>query len=201
MLAIAPCQPRLPDSAGIAAVLVTSGNALPALWPAFRDRPILTVGDRTAARATAAGFTQVQSAGGNATDLARLVQQRLAPAAGTLLLASGQGQGAPLAAALRAAGFRVLRRVVYAAAPVPALPDSVLAALRAGSVAAALFFSAETARHFVRLILAAGLADVTRSCDAFAIGRPAAVALEALPWRRIRIAVRPNQDEMLALLP
>jgi hypothetical protein len=36
--------------------------------------------------------------------------------------------------------------------------------------------------------------------DALAIGEAAAVALQALPWRRIRVAARPTQDAMLALL-
>jgi hypothetical protein len=36
--------------------------------------------------------------------------------------------------------------------------------------------------------------------DALAIGQVAAVALQALPWRRICVAARPNQDAMLALL-
>jgi hypothetical protein len=36
--------------------------------------------------------------------------------------------------------------------------------------------------------------------DALAIGQAAAVALQALPWRRICVAARPNQDAMLALL-
>jgi hypothetical protein len=36
--------------------------------------------------------------------------------------------------------------------------------------------------------------------DALAIGGPAAVALQPLPWRRIRVAERPTQDAMLGLL-
>jgi len=75
-----------------------------------------------------------------------------------------------------------------------------MAALRAGTVSSALFFSAETARQFVRLAQRAGVAETLRGVDAVSIGQPAAVALQALPWRRIRVAARPNQDEMLALL-
>jgi uroporphyrinogen-III synthase len=65
---------------------------------------------------------------------------------------------------------------------------------------AVLFFSAETARAFVTLVGAAGLASRVADVEALAIGRPACVALEALPWRAIRVAARPTQDEMLALL-
>ena len=63
-----------------------------------------------------------------------------------------------------------------------------------------LFFSAETARQFVRLIRAANLADATLSREAITIGRPAAVALEGTIWSRVRVAGKPTQEEMLALL-
>jgi hypothetical protein len=36
--------------------------------------------------------------------------------------------------------------------------------------------------------------------DALAISRRTETALAPLPWRRIRVASRPNQDELLALL-
>jgi uroporphyrinogen-III synthase len=191
---------RLTHPAALAGVLITSGNALAALLPACRDRPILTVGDATAQRARTAGFSEVVSAGGDALALAALVRQRLRPQDGTLLLASGQGQGQALAAGLRGDGYRVIRRVVYAARPVSALPEAATAALASGQMRAALFFSAETAHHFVRLIQRAGLTNAVKPSEAVAIGRTAGMALERLPWRRIRVAAKPNQNEMLVLL-
>ena len=161
---------------------------------------MLCVGDATAERARTAGFLQVLSAAGDAEALADFVRRHNAPRDGTLLLASGQRQGEALAAALRQAGYRVIRRVVYAARPIQDLAPAATAALRAGKVRAALFFSAETARQFVLLVRRAGLAETVAVVDAISIGRPAAVALEALPWRDIRVAARPTQDEMLALL-
>jgi uroporphyrinogen-III synthase len=191
---------RLPAAASVAAVLVTSGNAVDALPEAYRGARVLAVGDATAERARAAGFSQVFSAAGDADALAGLVTRQQSPRDGTLLLASGYGQGRALAAALRQAGYRVARRVVYAAQPVRDLAPAAAAALRAGGACAALFFSAETARQFVWLVQRAGLAETVAGVEAISIGRPAAVALEALPWRGIRVAARPTQDEMLALL-
>jgi uroporphyrinogen-III synthase len=63
-----------------------------------------------------------------------------------------------------------------------------------------MFFSAETARHFVRLIRAAKLDEVLGDVDAVAISERSTVALRDLPWRRISVASKPNQDAMLALL-
>lgn len=200
VLAIRPITARLPARNAIVAILLTSGSAIAALPEEYHTLPVLTVGDGTAARARAAGFGQVFSADGDATSLAALVAERLRPQGGGLLLAVGKFQGQALAEDLRAAGFRVLRRAVYTTAPARDLTPAVVEALRAGTVCAALFFSAETARQFARLAQQAGVAETFRTVDAVSIGRPAAVALEALPWRRISVAARPNQDEMLALL-
>ncbi len=73
------------------------------------------------------------------------------------------------------------------------------AALRGGTLRTATFLSAETARAFLRLLpdaLRPSLAEV----DAAAIGQAAADALSPLPWRRVRVSLRPTLDQVLALL-
>jgi uroporphyrinogen-III synthase len=190
----------LPAAERLHAILVTSGNAIPSLPASHHYLPLFAVGAATAARARAAGFAQVNSADGDANALAELVARSCDRHAGPVLLAGGRGQGEGLAADLRARGFRVIRRVVYVAAPVTALPDVARNTFASGRLAAALFFSAETARQCVRLLQAARLPEAVRPVDALAIGEAAAVALQSLPWRRICVAARPNQDAMLALL-
>ncbi len=195
LLAIRMEAPRLPDR--YQAVLVTSSNALAAL--PHGPTPLLAVGDATAARAEALGFTHVLSAGRDALALAELAARVLNPAAGPLLLASGAGQGTALADDLRARGFRVLRRVCYTAVPATRLPADVAGVVAEGNLHAAVFMSAETARCFVRLLPAALHPAV---CDSFAlvIGNAAADALKPLPWRGIRRAATPTLDDVLALL-
>src|SRR5438067_1442456 len=63
-----------PDLAGVQAILCTSANGVHALarLSAQRDCPLLAVGESTAGRARAEGFLQVESAGGNVAELARL---------------------------------------------------------------------------------------------------------------------------------
>ena len=200
MLRIETRHAPLPEACGLRGILVTSGNALEALPAAYHPLPLLAVGGATARRAARAGFVQVESAGGDAEDLAALLRRCLRPADGTLLLASGEGQGQELAATLRGEGYRVIRRVTYAAIPAPALPAEAAALLRYGTAHVALFFSAETARAYVRVVQRAGLGTALTGSEAVAIGGAASMALETLPWRRIRVAERPTQDEMLALL-
>jgi len=200
LLEIATLPVDLPDPAETGAVLVTSGNAIRALPASWRGTKLLAVGDATARLARAAGFIDIHSADGDAWALADLAARRLPAPGAPLLLASGARQGVGLAAELRRRGFEVIHREVYAATPASALPPVAAEALRGETLRAALFFSAETARAFVTLVGAAGLAPRVADVEALAIGRPACVALEALPWRAIRVAARPTQDEMLALL-
>ena len=200
LLEIRTLHAALPGAERLHAILVTSGNAIPSLPASHHHLPLFAVGEATAARARDAGFTQVNSADGDANALAELVARSCDRHAGLLLLASGRGQGEGLAADLRTRSFRVLRRVVYAAATTSSLPGAARHAFASGGLAAALFFSAETARQCVRLLQAARLQEAVRPVDALAIGQAAAVALQALPWRRICVAARPNQDAMLALL-
>jgi uroporphyrinogen-III synthase len=200
LLTIRPVPVRLPPTTGIAAILLASGNAVDPLPAAIRGLPVLAVGAATMRRALSAGFTEVTSADGDAVSLAALARTRFKPEDGVLLLAAGRGQSLALAAALRASGYRVARRVVYAAEPVAILPVVARAALLGDGALAVLFFSAETARCFMRLTREAGLADTLGRHHAITIGAQSSVALEGERWARVSVAGKPTQDEMLALL-
>jgi uroporphyrinogen-III synthase len=104
---------NLPPPARVVAVLITSGQAIAAIPDSYRRAKLFAVGDATAARARQAGFSDIVSAGGDAVDLVAAVATTM-PAGATLLLVTGQGLGQPLAASLRAHGFAVIRRSVYA---------------------------------------------------------------------------------------
>jgi uroporphyrinogen-III synthase len=195
MLRIERRAPSLPKD--VQAILVTSGNALAALTPG--STRLFAVGDATAARAREAGFSDVRSAGRDARALADLVAAAQSPQAGPLLLASGERQGEKLAADLRARGFRVIRRVCYAAYPVQRFPNRAAESLQSGELHAVLFLSAETATAFARL-LPPELSNALASVAALAIGNAAADALERLPWQRVCRAQNPTLDDVLALI-
>lgn len=196
MLEIRTATVRLPVR--VDAVLLTSRNALPALPVMLHSTPLLAVGSASAAAARAGGFADVSDADADAVALRALVNERM-PHGAALLLPCGRGQGRELATALGRDGYVVHRRVVYEAVPSRDLPAPACAALRDG-LHAALFFSAAAARAFVAAVKRRGLDTGARGADACAIGEAARVALEALPWRRVRVAARPTQDALLALL-
>ncbi len=186
---------RLPRAQALLLASRAAARALPPL-----PLPVLAVGEGTAAEARAHGFADVRAAAGDAAALADHAARTLDPAAGPLLLAVGRGYGADLATALRARGFRVIRRIVYAASPAIALPPPARAALREGRVAAALFTSPRGARITIALLRRAGLAEAARGIRAIAISPRIAEALSALPWAAITTTARPDPALLADLL-
>lgn len=195
---------RLPPADRVAALVLTSRNAIAPIPLEYRTLPTWVVGDATAARAREAGFTDLHSADGDAVALASLIAGQMCPSDGTLLLVTGQGHGGPLCGLLRQSSFRVVRRVVYRAEPATHLPPAVAAALTESDPSrppiTVLFFSAAAARVFGRLLQDAGMEHTIQNCEALAISPAVGMALQRHPWGAIHVAARPNQDAMLALL-
>jgi len=190
-LTITPLPSSLPPNP--AALIITSGQAIPALPASYAGAKVFCVGDATAARLHEAGFHNVESANGDATDLFRLIRTKNLP--GTHLLVTGQGHGLTLTAQLRAAGTKIIRRTVYKASPVKSFPLEAAQALAGGKIKAALFYSAESARAFVRL-----KPENTARIEALALSPAVAAPLQALPWTKIRVALAPTEADLLALL-
>jgi uroporphyrinogen-III synthase len=190
-LSITPLPARLLAHPG--ALIVTSGQAIPALPEALRNIPVFCVGGATAGKLRVAGFSRVESANGDAASLLRLITSRRLP--GTHVMAVGERHGLALARQLREAGISVLRRKVYAAQPLRALPEAASRALSRNEVDTALFYSAETARAFIRLA-PSGTANIM----ACALSPAVALALDGLPWSKIRVALAPTEADLMALL-
>ncbi len=202
LLEIRPTEHGPVDLTGVQAVLVTSGFGIRELAAATetRDVPVYAVGDATAQTARELGFTRVESARGDGEALARLVLERLDPAAGPLVYAAGRVTAGEFPDQLVAAGFTVRREEMYAARPAAALAPETIEALRAGSVDLALFFSPRTAETFVRLVEEAGLRESCGSVTAVCISANVAEALRSLPWQGIEIAERPEQEAVVAAI-
>ncbi len=194
--------PATLDLGGVQAVLCTSANGVRALARASGERgvPVFAVGDATALRARAEGFTAVESAGGDVNDLVRLTATRLRPQDGPLLHIAGEVVTGDLVGALRARGFTIERSILYEARPVAMLSQTTVRALRSGAFGFALFFSPRTAAVFARLAGSACVAECCRTINALSISPAADAALSDLAWRERRIAERPNQPALLDLL-
>ena len=181
------------------AVLLTSANGARALAEASeqRGRPILSVGDTTAATAEGLGFNAVTSAAGDGAALVELVRQRLDPKAGPLVHVGGVDLAIDLGEALSRHGFDVRRFALYDARAESVLPDSARAALQARALDAATFFSPRAASQFAKLVGEAGLADSLRSVTAIGISPAALAPLGKLPFKATVAAARPTRQAVL----
>jgi uroporphyrinogen-III synthase len=188
-----------PDLTGVQAVLCTSANGVRALARVTHQRglPLLAVGDATARRARAEGFTEVASAAGTVADLVDLAVVRLRPRGGRLVHVAGDVVTGDLGGALRAHGFMTERSILYEARPVAALSEAAAHALQYGTIDFAMFFSPRTATIFVGLAGSAGVAGGCRAITTLSISASADAPLAGLPWRDRYIAEKPNQQALL----
>lgn len=190
------------DLNGVQALLFTSANGVRAFAAveARRDLPVFAVGDATAAVARRIGFARVESAAGRVDDLARLVRERLSPAAGALVHVAGREVAGDLAGDLGGAGFEVRRAVLYVAEAARALPPDTARALKAGEIDAAVFYSARSAEAFRHLIEEGGLAFSLSRMTALGLSEAAIDPLRSLPWAKIDAAPRPEESALMALI-
>jgi len=182
---------------GAQAVLATSANGIRALVrsTARRDLSIFAVGPQTADEARAAGFSDVRSADGDAKALAEATRHWAPPHAPLLHVCSEDAPGT-LSHLLSQSGFTVRRCALYTIEPAKQLTSEASAALQNRALDAVMFFSPRTARIFGQLTEGLPTDGLTALC----ISQASADALAPLAFAQIRIAARPRQDAMLALI-
>jgi uroporphyrinogen-III synthase len=187
------------------AVLMTSANAARAIarHPRLRDLlglPVLAVGDRSAEAAREAGFETVASADGEAGDLARVAAAQLAGTAGRVIYLAGEDRAADLAGALAADGVAVHTVVVYRMVAAEVLPAEAAAALSSRRIDGVLHYSRRSAETYLRCVEAAGLSAEATMAAHYCLSAEIAAPLVAAGAATVRIASRPNEKSLLALI-
>ncbi len=194
---------KLPKLSDMQALLLTSTNGVRALVallgppPEARHIPLLVVGSASANAAWKTGFTDVRTANGDVTALAALAREQLDPTAGPLLHIAGSKVAGDLAGELQRGGFEVRRQVLYEGRQSVALSPASHEALREGKINMVLFFSPRSAHAFVRLVRAAALESALAQSAAICLSANVAEAAEAVAWRRVRTARKPEQAALL----
>lgn len=183
------------------AVLATSANAFSTKPPdeALLHRPVFAVGRATAEAARAAGFRDTRVATGDAAFLVTLVRLTL-PRPGRLLYLAGHDRKPMTEALLTDAGYRIETIEAYAAEPVARWSEDMLAALRTGTVDAALHFSRRSAELALELAsrhdIAARFLDLPHVC----LSDDVAMPLRDAGARAVSVATRPDEAALLELL-
>ena len=188
-----------------AAILVTSANAAAAVarhqrFTELKGLRVLAVGERSAQAMRDVGFADVISAGGGASDLTRLVVERLKQGVSLLYLAGAERSG-DIAGDLAAQNFTVRTAVVYRALAADALPHAAAEAL-AASIDGVLHFSRRSAEAYIQAVQAAGLTDSgMKKPMHFCLSADVAGPLERAGAANIRIASKPDEAALIALIP
>ena len=200
MLDIVALEDVVLDLNNTTGLLFTSANGVRSFARINEQRKfkVFAVGDATAAAARVAGFSDVDSAGGNIEDLIALVKETWPPDRGPLLHAAGRSITGDLATQLGRSGYDVRRTALYDARTATALSERLREALRVGQLDYALFFSPRTANTFVSLIMTADLCDSCERVEAVCLSTAVADVLAALPWRSLTVAAEPDQRSLLA---
>lgn len=177
------------------ALAFTSANGVRAFarLDSTRDRPVFSVGGRTAQEALDLGFTQVMSADGDVGDLATFIASKL-PQGARLLHTGNEESRGDLSGTLAARGFEARFVPTFRAAPVVG-PGPRLAAHLGGepTFEAILIHSARAAA-----ILSQFAANTPQHAplDVASISAEAARPLFHLA-RRVQSAARPNEAALL----
>jgi uroporphyrinogen-III synthase len=179
------------------ALLITSRRALDIIVAGGHGGlPVICVGAETARYAASKGFTCLGS-GETARALPALAEKECVAARGPLLYLRAHDIRTDIAAELEGKGFTVESVTLYHARMAEELSEELRAALKAQAIAGALFFSARTAQAYVTLTFRYGLDNAHRFIDAIAISEAAAEKLDAMAWKDIHIAEKPDREYMI----
>ena len=184
------------------AVVITSANAPGAIAEnaakgTLINLPLFAVGQRSAAAAQDAGFTNVTSAGGDVRDLVRTLSAQRVDAKAPLLYLAGEDRAADLVGALSAQGIAAEMRVVYRAVTAP-FPAALIEALKAGEVDGVLHFSRRSAENYAAGARQVGIAGPALAVRHFCLSAQAAEPLVGAG--KVTIAAHPDEAALIALL-
>jgi uroporphyrinogen-III synthase len=186
-----------------AGLLLTSANGVRAAMAHPRcgellALPVLAVGRSTAERARDSGFTNVESADGDARDLMRLAVARFAGSNLPLLYLAGVDRSRDLAAELSAEGLTVRTVTMYRAVKSAALPLGVRAALERRQIDGILHFSRRSAEAYVECTRELG--GCALEPMHFCLSAGTAEPLRRAGAERLHIAARPDEATLLDMV-
>ena len=184
-----------------AALIVTSGNGVRAMtqWPqaaGWRGVPVFAVGEATAEHAREAGFRYVSAGRTDSAGLAAMVAAALPADCGPVIYATARDRGGKVAERLKAAGYHLRVVEAYRAERAEKLSPALLAALAAGTIDGALFYSRRTAVSFRELTAGRPV----RLAHVYALSEQIAEPLHGL-GTTLQVAPVPTEAHLLALIP
>lgn len=184
------------------AVAVTSANAVrhapKALVAALAGLPCHAVGKRTAEACRAAGFLAVTEGPGDAEALADAIAGSLAGKA--IVYLCGRVRFPVFEQRLAAAGAHVQAIETYDTTAIDHDNADVVGRLSGRPIEAALLYSAKASAALAGLIERPTLRHLFEKTQFLALSTRVAEPMEGVAGNRVRIASKPEEDALLALL-
>lgn len=183
-------------------VVVTSQFALQVLDSngLNRDVPLYVTGEILYNLALDYGFTHVRHGGGNAQGLLAMLLNQHQLKRQLLTITHGNHSAFDMATALQDAGFRVGKQALYHSKTMRTLPPEAINIIKKNQISAVLFYSAFTAKSFVKLTEEAGLIEHLKHMSAVGISENVMEALTASMWKTRLSTHSPAQLDVIHTL-
>jgi len=199
---IRPIAPRGALPGGIAAVAITSANAIrcapPALISALAGLPCFTVGKATAAAAREAGFADIRQGEGDAVRLARSLVQSHPD--GTIVYLTGRVRLPDFEKTLTEGGFAAFAVETYDTVSVDRPAERLTAAVAGRSLDYALIYSANAGRSLAEAIDTPEIKALFDKTTLVCISPRVAELFGGRQRGKILVAGEPTETSLLSLL-
>ena len=184
------------------AIIFTSSNAVRAVKDFGRlyNLKAFTVGEKTAKLVESAGFKEVVCIGANVAEAISYFDQEKEKLPRSLIYLRGNRIKKDLKSVLSVLGYNIEQIIVYKTEQVDSFSSKVRALFEQDQLKAASFYSQATAINYIRLATEFNLKENHRQIEAFALSEQIAEILEQIKWRRVNIAKRPTEKEMMELI-
>lgn len=201
MLGIIPVDFKMPDLNNYPALVFTSANGVRVFGcpPGADGMPVFAVGAHTADEVRKHGYKKIFTAGGDASDLAALINKKLSGSV-RILHIRGEHTATELGEIVKHDRITVDSVVVYTARSEDHFSPVCRDAIAKGTAGAVTFFSRRTAENFVRLIEEEGLDSKLSGIKALCISPSVLECVQGTGWAGAYSARRPEKAAMLDLL-
>lgn len=184
-------------------ICITSQNGAHSLIEAPnipRNKPILAVGEGSAAPLECAGFNNILVANGTGASLVDLIRNTFPKSHGSFLHLSGEHVSLDIAQALKQRGYTASRVIGYRANAIGSFSVSTKQLIASGKAKAVVFLSRRTASEFLKNVRRAGLASQVRRAEAFVMSPNIAEIMDQNRWRKARVSSAPSAEAVIASL-
>jgi len=203
VLEIVPLPVGISHPEAFGALIATSANAFlsaDAFPPTLRALPVWCVGETTARAAESAGFSEIRTGPGTASDLVAKIAADSRSKDRPLLYLSGRETAFDLAGALTARGIAVETVEIYAAEPPAALAERLRPSVARDPIDAVTVYSRRSCEALIAALDAADLTGRFQSVPLLTLSENAAEPAREAGFRRILVAERPREDALFARL-